>query len=192
MPRRSPAHRAAVGAALALAVALAGCAAPAEPASEPTPTKTAVAPIFTSDEEALAAVDAALTRFFDVVGDVGEDGGDDAERVLSVTTGPAADEHLEYLQTLSAEQLTVQGRSTFDSVRLVERYQNDARATAVAYYCVDSSSTRLLDSNGDDVTPSGRRERTPLTGTFVSREAASPDLVLSEVTAWDGSDFCSP
>src|SRR5690606_29085680 len=71
--------------AVALAVLLlSGCTAPAGPA--PSPTPSADAPLFASEEEAVEAAEAALEEYFAVSNAINQDGGKGGERLAAVST----------------------------------------------------------------------------------------------------------
>ncbi|HEU0180866.1 MAG TPA: hypothetical protein VFR16_01660, partial [Agromyces mariniharenae] len=89
--RRAAPRGAAVVVATGLALALAGCVS----APTPTPTPTAAdtpAPIFASDEEALAAAETAYARFVEATTAVTNGGGASPDGLDSVASGEALED----------------------------------------------------------------------------------------------------
>ncbi|QTX05638.1 hypothetical protein [Agromyces archimandritae] len=173
----------------ALLVPLAACSSEPEPTAKPSQSKTPVAKIFETKEEALAATEASLTAFYDVLGEQGERGGDDPDALREVTASPATEQSIEYLSELPDLGVHIQGRTTFYGVKVAEHWQDSDMAHVSAYYCIDSSETRMIDASGADVTGK-RAEITPALGEFVSVAPEDPRLVLKETSLWRGDNFC--
>lgn len=186
MPRRSPTHRTAAGAALALAVALAGCAASPEPA--PTPTKTAAAPIFGSDEEAFAAAEEAYGHFRRALTAATSKGSVEGVDFSDVAVGEGLEQANEALASYEEAGNHTSGDVTFD-VRQHVQYFEDPRRGAVVQVniCEDISQLDVLDADGKSVVREGRTEIVPYE---VILEGMSPDeLKVSD--RWARGTFCS-
>lgn len=177
------------GVAGAIALLLTGCVGASEPTPTPTPTDVTIAPIFATDEEALAAAVSAYEAYLQVSADIGEDGGQDSDRVLDVVTSEYADEVVADFDAMAAQGLRVTGSNTIDTTSIVSSYQHDGTVNVVIYGCVGVGTTRVLDEDGTDLTPAERDERVPLVLSFESTGSMSR-LVLSGSDAWTGDDFC--
>lgn len=188
MPRRSPAHRTAVGAALALALALAGCAVSPEP--EPTPTKTATAPIFASDEEALAAAELAFGEFLALADQISAEGGVEPERIYEVASGDEAEDSLVFFERLRDENTHLEGQTKFDSARLQEVYQADGLTNVSIYLCIDVGDTKVISAEGEDVTQKDRKLRIARTAVLVGDGEDASSLRVDRTERWPGDDFC--
>jgi hypothetical protein len=187
--RRRTVRRGAVAAAAAtgLALVLAGCV--GAPAATPTPSPADTpAPIFASDEEALAAATEAYGGFERVSQTIASESGSSPGRIGDVATSRYTPELLEEFQTYEDLGIHTVGQSTLDSFELVEQTSADGVATVVIYVCRDVSDVRVIDATGNDVTPADRDERAPLVATLVSEE--SEHLLVDQVELWAGKDFC--
>jgi hypothetical protein len=174
--------------ALVIAV-FAGCA--ASPVPTPTLSSTPdAAPLFDSDEEALAAAEEAYAAYQAMSNQIARDGGNDVERLAPMVTA----KHLEKEEIAFASFVdkgwTGDGGVEFDSMRLQRQVETDRVATITVYLCMDVANARLLDARGQDVTPSTRAIRTPLEVTFVSAKRDSRSLVMEASDIWSGADFC--
>ncbi|MFB6612198.1 hypothetical protein ACFCVO_17880 [Agromyces sp. NPDC056379] len=183
----SPSACAALAAAGAIALLLSGCAG-AVPAPSPSPSADAADPIFASDEEALAAAVEAYEAYIAVAAEIGQDGGSDPERVLSVVSEGYSTEAIADYEDLASHGYRVLGQNSIDTTSLVE-LSNYGRKTEVTIYgCVRVGTTRIIDSNGNDVTPAGRDSEVPLVLVFEGTSAN--ELKLTKSDLWTGNDFC--
>lgn len=166
-------------------VSLAACA-PGEP--EPTPTPSPVetnAPIFASDEEALAAAVAAYEAYLAVSDSITADGGADSDRIRQVTSEGFGTKSEADFAAFNQAGLRTTGSTRVDSARLLE---TDKAKQAVSFYaCQDVSEVRLFNSSGADVTPSERDDRVPLVIDTIMDDAA---LRVDGNQVWSGDDFC--
>jgi hypothetical protein len=184
MPKSTPRRLvlAAVVAAL-VAMPLSGCSADAKPSPSPSASAGETTPIFASDEEALAAAVAAYEAYLDVAQQIGEDGGEDAGRIREAVTDEYAEEEIPNYESLAENKYRVVGRGTLESPSLAER-TNDA---VHIYGCVSVGTSRVVDSDGQDVTPPNRPTTVPLELTF---QQIGDDLLLAGSDLWPGDDFC--
>lgn len=181
---------AALASAGALVVGLSGCTTDA-PEPTPSPSASADAPIFASDEEALAAAEEAYTAYLIVVDEISHNGGDGD---LAVLEKVASAEYIPDLQN-SIEQLRTSGNHStgatrFDGMKLVEQTQVGGFATVSTYVCLDVSEVRNVDGSGTDITSSERVERRALVADFISVSPGSGNLVVNGSEPWTGNDFC--
>ena len=138
-PRRlTPRVAAMLGSAGVLAVALSGCAGAPAASSTPPPTASAsAAPIFASDEDALAAAEAAYGRYLEDVSQLTHIGVGDSARQDSSCSDAEVRPGLDSIEFVQYEDLGIhiEGAATCDSFRLVERSVSDAQASVVVYVC---------------------------------------------------------
>ncbi len=138
---RLTAHAAA---ALLIVAALTACT----PDPTPTPSPTG----FASEAEAFAAAEDTYRAYIDA-SNAQTDGG--SADPLEFLTGQALEDAIESENELVQEGLTLTGPL---EVLEVAHLAAD-RTTATIRVCLDLSKSRVLDSSGADVTPTGRAER---------------------------------
>lgn len=165
-----------------LLVLLAGCDGPPSPLT-PVPTPS-VTPVFASDEEALAAAEASYAAYLAVSDAASADGWRQPELLAEYVTSEELVQTRETYAELAATGRHTQGSSTFDSATL---QQFDGQELAI-YLCLDVSKVRLVDADGQDVTPLSRPNRIPLEVGF--RITESGHLLLSSSDVWDGVELC--
>lgn len=188
---RGVALAATAAAALACAISFSGCGASPEPTATPTPAATdAAAPIFASDEEALAAAVAAYEAYAEASDAIAADGGAEPERIDPFVTDQFAVSARQEFKALEEVKGHFEGRISYDSVSLAERTQEDGAAQVSVYLCRDVSGVRALTSDGKDITPSDRAERVPTQAAFISSESDPSVLLVDEISQWPGDDFC--
>lgn len=173
-------------AALAVMVmTMSGCG--GTPPPDPPPSKTATtAPVFESEEEALAAATEAYAAYQEVL--------DEGFRTLSdsqladVSTGVALEAGLaaidEY-RTLGHHQT---GSSAVDTISLIDPAPALVGEEFQIYACLDVGSVDVVDKNGISVTPADRALRYPLVASLNWIDAER--LVVSEEEQWAGVNFC--
>lgn len=160
-PRRVPAAPLSAMLALGIVLGLAGCI-PSPPAVTPAP-EPSVAPIFASDEEALAAAEEAYGRYLEVVDTVlsGDVAPDEAETLLAtVLTKVQLSEHIEALTSMQARNERATGTSTSDSA-VLQQYdrRSDGEGIIGIYICEDISGVDVVDSEGASTVRAGRVDR---------------------------------
>ncbi|MFF2275716.1 hypothetical protein [Agromyces sp. NPDC058126] len=180
---------AALAAAGALALVLSACAPEADPSPAPTPTASG-APIFASDEEALAAAVEAYEVYLAVVDELTQTGGENSERIRAFAESAYAAELEESLAQLRLSGKRTSGDSSVDGIELIEYEDRSGGAAVSVYACLDVSEVRVLDADGVDVTPSDRIERRPLQLEFVSALDDPERLLPAGSEPWPGDDFC--
>lgn len=163
---------------------LTGCVphpSPTLPSPEPTST-----PVFASDEEALAAAEAAYREYEAEVdrslSTYDQDG------LPKVATGDALSAAIKAATDLEKRGQRQTGTSTIDSLSLVAGGAEDE--SVQIYACLDVSGTDLVDGSGKSVVPSGRPTRFPVTVNLDWSSEAGV-LLVSREEVWDGKDFCS-
>lgn len=171
-----------------LALALSGCIGAPDPT--PTPSSpTSAAPIFASDEEALAAAEAAYREFEEVSQSIASDSGEHPERIEAVATPTYAQQLLAEFAQYRELEIRAEGSVKLDSFSLVEQRYGDADVEVMIYLCRDVSGVRVLNATGADVTPDDRVSRTPLIASLLA-EGDREDLLVDGIELWSGEDFC--
>ena len=167
-------------------VSLTACA-PGEATSTPSPSPAETdAPIFASDEEALAAAVAAYEKYLRVSEEIAR-GTAVAERILSVSTEEYGVARVSELTAFTESGLRLEGSYAFDTTSLVERSGEDSIELVRMYACQDVSGTRLINAEGADVTPADRDTRVPL---VVSVELDVDSGLVAGSELWSGQNFC--
>jgi len=164
---------------LLLALALVGCT-PSDPMPTPPPTPSE-APVFASDEEALAAAEEAYGAFLSATDAVIRDGGSQPERVQKYLSPELYERELAGYEQLVQNGWHGVGSTTF---KLVLQYFRGG--SVVTYACDDVSQTDVLDSNGQSVVLEGRSERVAYEVEF----DADNDLVIVRKDVWSGGGVC--
>lgn len=171
-----------------LGVLLTGCVGAPAPTPSPAPESTP-APIFASDEEALAAAEAAYLAYSAVINAIAHDGNQGAERIREVVTDEYAVQIEKMFADLTQRGLEIEGDTKVDSIRLVESADVDGHAEVTMLLCSDVTKSRILDTTGTDVTPSQRPDRSALQAILVSSDDVPEKLVVDKEDPWSG-DYC--
>jgi hypothetical protein len=165
-----------------LALPLAACTAPH---AKPTPTATSAStPLFSSDEEALKAATDAYAAYLKMSDTISHDGGANPERIKPYVTASQYERELKGFSSFRSHGVHTTGSTSFDSLQ-VEKL---SRSTIDAYVCVNSAHVRVLNDQGQDITPSGRPERMPFEVGFNAQ--GESHVLLSRSETWSGKNFC--
>jgi hypothetical protein len=186
MPRTRRTVVAAV--AFGLFAALAGCDAGSTAPSSPPPTPSPPAPIFASDEEALAAAEAAYAAYLSVSNQIFRDGGRDRGRIREVSTSDYADVLEAEFRSFEDRGLRMTGSTKYEIVELVGA--DLATGATQTYACLAVGDSKILDADGNDVTVKDRPAVVAVLLTF-ERGDVWGELVLGGSEAWSGESFCS-
>ena len=169
-----------------IACSVAGCL-PLDPAPLPTIAPTGT-PLFSSDEEALAAAEGAYAAYLAVVDEALATLEDSAIRaVASGNALAAASESVEQFRSSSYRQT---GTSFFDTTSIAQSSESRTGQVFLQIYaCIDISGTDVIDGEGTSVVSLNRLSRYPV---LISLEtaASSQRLVVIEEEVWDGQSFC--
>ena len=161
---------------------VAGCAGPGpRPPLVPSPSAT---PLFASDEEALAAAEAAYGEYLEVL--------DESLRTFDVSK-------LSHVASQDALQGAIDAVLEFQEkgTRLVGHSLIDTSSLAAPssmnevsiYSCLDLSGTDVVNEAGDSTLPSSRTDRYPMEVRLV-REPSSLRLLVYLEDVWTGGNFC--
>jgi hypothetical protein len=172
----------AAGAAVIL-VALTGCIDPTPRVTEsPTPSAT---PVFASEEEALAAAEEAYAAYLKVSDEISADGGANPERLADHVTPDELERAEQRFGDLESSGRRTEGMTVFDSTS-IQRFDDIELAV---YLCLDVEGVRVLNDQGQDVTPLDRPDRIPLEVTFEVNGRKS--LLLESSDVWEGTSICT-
>lgn len=182
---------AALATAGAVLIALSGCTTEPEPDPSPKPRPSeSAAPIFASDDEALAAAVEAYEAYAAVSSEILAGGGKDPSRIDDVVSPAYAPRLREEFDAFSNAGVSSTGASTIDTVSLVSHEEADGIAHVSVYLCRDVSSVRLFDASGADRTPSEREDRVPSQAFLISSADSAETLLVDGVERWSGENFC--
>ncbi len=174
---------------MAAVLVLAGCT-PTPPSVTPEPVPSST-PVFASDEDALAAATAAYAKYLVVSDLIARDGGTGVERMKPLVTSDQYTKELAGFKVLTDEGIHAVGSSNFSGARLQSVREPANGITEVTIYaCSDATNVRVVDQNGEDVTPPNRPARSPFELAFVSSSENSVALLLARSELWSGKDFC--
>jgi len=181
-------HLTASALAIAAILLLPGCTGDA-PIVLPSP-ESSTAPVFATDEEALAAAEVAYGEYLEASNAITGKKAADPQDIAPHIHPEYLPEILDSIQDLREKRLHSSGPLTVDSVTL-QQYEDDLQGpvTVAVYLCVDASNARLLNESKEDVTPANRADRVPLEVTFESEERTS-NLLMKSSDMWTGDDFC--
>lgn len=136
-----------LGALALIAGAVAGCA----PTPAPTPTPTAA---FASEEEAFAKAE-EVYRAYNETNNAARTGATD-EDPQDFLTGSALEGFLDSKDYLQSNGLAVNGPTLVTKFLAISSSVQSDQLVVVANVCLDVSSVHLIDSAGQDVTPTSR------------------------------------
>lgn len=168
-----------------LLLALAGCAPTTvlPPANAPSEE----APLFASDEEALAAATEAYEEFLAVSSQILQDGGREPERAGPLLSDEVFAEELAGYEQFSQDGFRLIGQSRITDSQLQQWSQHEMEVEIIAYFCVSLRGTDVLDGSGDSVVTVDRPEQSVfevvLTGT-------RNDLVIERKRVWSDESAC--
>jgi hypothetical protein len=166
---------------------LAGCG--SAPVLPPTPAPTTSAPVFASEDEALAAATEAYAAYLEVSDAVSNDGGFEAERYGTVASGQALTD-----ASKSAQQFVDAGAHSIGStvfvVHKLQAWGDDPEVGTYAslYICDDVSAVDVVGADGHSIVSHNRPAKTPFEVTVMCLSSREIYVVSKEV--WMGANFC--
>ncbi len=177
--------RAALG--IAMLVALTGCVdGDPLPTLPPTPTST---PVFASEEEALAAAEAAYEAYNEMSNTIAAEGGRDPERIEPFVTPNYLPSEVDTYDYYRVNGLHLEGGVRVARLSLQQYLELDGSAEVAVYVCLDVLAARVIDNSGVDVTPRDRDDVIPLEVVFVG--VSRDELKIDRSDQWSDSSFCS-
>ena len=174
-----------------LLLGAAGCTAPSPSEPAPTSNPPTVAPVFASDEEALAAATEAYGKYVETADLIINEGGTEPERIVRYTSGELAQTEMQSFESLQREGLRGIGTSEFSnlSIQTFTPDAPDGQAILTAYVCSDVSGTDIVDSGGHSMLAPERNPKTPFLVVF-DLNSQGNRLVVSGESVWEGSGVC--
>lgn len=171
-----------------IAIALAGCSTQ-QPTEETSTAAAQEQPLFSSDEEALAAAQVAYANYLEVSDQIARDGGANPQRLKGLVSDELLDSSSDFANQILSQQLIAVGQSQTDSFHVQSRSISSEGETISIYVCLRLSGVRILDVSGQDVTPASRQDSLPMLLTFKA-DRSEPKLVLDSSEVWTGTNFC--
>lgn len=174
-----------------VASALAGCATEQTPA--PTHTAAATdAPVFASDEEALAAATKAYAGFLEMSDRILMDGGSDPGRIKEYASGELATLEMESYSQAKAQGFRSTGGSVYSNMTIQTSNAGSAGGIGVlsVYLCSDVSAVDVFDSGGKSIVSSSRPDRTPFEVSFDIASTSPIKLLVASAEVWNGPGVC--
>ena len=185
MPQLS--HPAAL-ALVAAALLVSGCTGDT-PVVLPSP-QSSIAPVFASDEEALAAAEDAYGRYLAASASITKPDGAPVESIAEYAHPDYLEELEAGLQGLRDQDRYIEGQVEVASTELQQLSDDfEHPVTLVLYVCLDVSGTKVVDGDGNNVTPE-RQDVVPLEVGFETK-SREPKFVLTSSESWTGEDFCA-
>jgi hypothetical protein len=171
-----------------LLISGAGCS--AEPTPVPTSAAPTAAPVFASDEEALAAATEAYADYLKAYDEYWAGLVPKAE-YLELSTGSVHEGEEESMAEWEEKGWKAVGKTTFDSIKLQSVSQAGSGEWRIrAYLCVDATEGDVVNADGVSVAQPDRPLRLPLEIEFLTPPDAPIDLKISESKVWSGTNFC--
>jgi hypothetical protein len=178
--------------ATAALLSIAGCVpSTAEPAVTPSATASAAAPVFASDEEALAAARGVYEQFVSTIDTVMAENGARPERIDEFAVPALADEEKKGIQEFVTKGYKVAGRASVTNAVLQSRVNDSGLKKVVTLYvCMDVSGIEVVDSTGTSIVEDTRPDRAALEVTFDAQKEKLTELVVASKSAWNGGGVC--
>jgi len=168
---------------LLAALALAGCTTPT-PMPTPPPTPDA-APVFASEEEALAAAEEAYGRYLSTVAKVLADGARSPERLLNHVSEDLYARDLAGYQEFAERHWRANGQISFTmKLQQVDYFSG----VIVAYTCEDRSDFDVVDVHDKSVVPVDQLAKSAFEVTVMW---TGKSLIVTNQESWNGNGVCS-
>ena len=168
-------------------LAAGGCA--GAPAPTPAPTSSAAAnPIFATDEEALAAAEAAYEKFLVASAVMTGSGGSDTSALEAVAAGEALAAQVESAEAYAKEHIHSTGRREFETHKLQSVEPIGKNEIAVTFYvCDDLRGLTVLREDGSSAVSPDRVVDVPY---LVTVEGGEQTLKVSGKDLWERENYC--
>ena len=178
------------GAALVVALVLVGCVPTTTPAS--TAPKPSATPVFATEAEALAAATEAYAAYVRVSDEITADSGANPERIAPYVTAAQLKRDEYVFAGYRAKKIVSVGSTSFERLRL-QRFDDRGRSglELVVYLCLDQTKIRLIDTQMQDITPTGLDQLSPTQVTLRRDVNQGKLLVVERSESWSGENFCN-
>jgi hypothetical protein len=172
-----------------LLLSVTGCASAPKPA--PTSSSPTAAPVFASDEEALAAATEAYANYLSTYDTSWADGDGSMDDFLELSIGDAHETDQQSFDEWQAKEWHPTGTTNFDSMTLQTLARTETGSWQIqTYVCLDATGGDVVDVNGVSVARPDRPMRLPLEVWFVTTSPTTTELKISESKVWSGKNFC--
>ena len=169
-----------------LVLLLAGCV-PAPAASPSSPTPTPAAPVFASEEEALAAAEQAYAAYLALADTIGQEGGSGSERARALLSPSLANEEIAGFENLAEQGLRTLGATSYSGFTAQSVELGSSTGFLTAYVCSDVSGVDVIDGSGVSVVTPDRADKIPFVVTF---DQVDGSVLLGSKTVWTGGGVC--
>ncbi|WP_167048158.1 hypothetical protein [Salinibacterium sp. ZJ454] len=176
-----------VAVALALTFTVSACA---QDSPMVVPTEEPATPIFASDEEALAAAQAAYAEYLKAADAVSAEGGAQPERVLPFVVPEAHEDRIAESAPYRERALHTEGSTRVASSELQQYWEDDGIAVVEMYACLDIREIRVMDAGGNDVTPVRPEGLLPFEVSLRSAVETPTRMLIVRSASWSGTSFC--
>ena len=171
-----------------IACSVAGCL-PLDPAPLPTIAPTGT-PLFSSDEEALAAAEEAYAAYLAVSDQIAQEGGANPDRLAAYVTDEWLVNEVDAFTRLAETGRRQIGQTTFRNTALQQYEVSPMGESITVYACLDFGATKFVDELGQDVSAPERLT----VATFEIQLAVSKDrtaqLLVSGSELWETQSVC--
>jgi hypothetical protein len=164
---------------------LSACA--SDDVTQPSPTPSASAPVFESDEEAVEAAKAALDEYFAVSNAIYQAGGNDPQRLADVATGEFLTEAIAGFEEFQESGWAQVGETVHDSTELQQVYRQSDSTVVMVLMCTDFSGRSIVDADGNTLDTSQIPNRSKFE-MKLERVDEGSELLVSSVNAWEPND----
>lgn len=171
-----------------VAVLLSGCV-PQGPEVTPPP-EPSTAPIFASDEEALAAATEAYEAYLAMSDLIAQEGGANPERIAPYVTEEWLARELAGNKDLSEAGRRLVGNFEVSRATLQQVFDDANSVTIVAYMCVNPNGARVVDASGGEVTPEALKSQWTVEAEFVATNEDPLTLLLARNEPWSSHSSC--
>ena len=178
-----------VGALCLVPFLLMGCGASPQSPGTAQPAETVPAPVFASNEEALAAATTAYGKYIAMSDQISNEGGVQPERIAPfVTAGLLPDEMKQFvdLQTSSIHSTGLTGLRVISMQSA--RYESPQTTEISLYVCEDVAGIDVVDSSGRSLVSATREAVSGFVARLVS--GSNTQLVVAGRDFWTGRTFC--
>lgn len=171
-----------------LSAALAGCAESPRPLPSATRTPDA-APVFASDEEALAAAEKAYAAYLAVDNAVAQSGGKGDSAYSKVAVGDALQSALTNAKQFRDAGAHITGEASFSTKELQSAEYSSPDGVSVSFYiCDDLSDVQLIGEAGESPSENEIHPHAPFLVHVIAVPGAG--LRISNIDLWNGEDYC--
>ncbi|PPL14513.1 hypothetical protein [Microterricola pindariensis] len=154
-------------------------------------TTDAAAPLFATDEEALAAAEEAYAAYLAASDAITAQGDGNLDGIKSLVTPRYFAEISPAFERLVQKGFRTSGGAEFDSLSLLRHdIRADGTVLIQVYVCQDITEVSVVSGSGELEPILDRQNRLPLVISVVADPEAPGDLLVDRSEVWGGRDFC--